>query len=189
MTGCGTRLQNEDAVDVDKRMVTLSGPSGPVSRKYDLLVGADGAYSLVRQAIVKRDKNMTSQLSVTAPMRYVTASGLEAQPQWLVPSVARITSPPLESLLEAPAVETGGAPALHCLPTVLWQSSDRSAWLFGCLAAVSPRAFLAHRRDLAPPLTWPSPRHQALPHELRVSVCSQACDIGFTSGLLGPAAS
>lgn len=102
-------VQNFDAVDVANRRVLLVGPDGPVSKQYDLLVGADGARSTVRSAIVKRDRHMMSQLSFVARMRYVTATGLEAHPAWPDEKSARITSPPLESLFEEPAVTTKGA--------------------------------------------------------------------------------
>ena len=103
-------MQNEEGIDAEQRTIVLTAPDGRLTtHNYDILVGADGARSLVRQAIVKREKRMKSQLSYVGPMRYVTALGLEAQPPWLVPSVASMTSPPLQSLAEEPLIKTAGA--------------------------------------------------------------------------------
>lgn len=107
------RLQSEDGVDVEARSVSMASTDGTITRHaYDLLVGADGARSLVRQAIVKRDKSMTSQLSYVGPMRYVTAVGLDARPAWPQSRPGEMATPPLEGLFEEPAMQTAGpAPA------------------------------------------------------------------------------
>lgn len=104
-------LQSEDDVDTAQKTVTLKTETGGTrTERYDLLVGADGASSRVRRAIIKTDNRMASQLSYVAPMRYVGVQGLRADAgPWGSADAARVVEPPLDTLREPPSIETAGA--------------------------------------------------------------------------------
>lgn len=106
----GHELVSEDAVKVDAKLISFSSPSGPYSMRYDLLVGAEGVRSNVRRSILKKDPSMKSQLSFVGPIRYVTVGGLAASGvEWPDAETAKIAEPPLDSLYEAPSIETGAS--------------------------------------------------------------------------------
>ena len=107
-------MQNQDGVNVTGKTVSLVGPHGLVTATYDLLVGADGAASQVRLAMVKADRGMSSEVSQVGPMRYVCASHLDARPEWPHAEAANMTAAPLDALQTPPAVSTSGASAQYC---------------------------------------------------------------------------
>jgi 2-polyprenyl-6-methoxyphenol hydroxylase-like FAD-dependent oxidoreductase len=102
-------LQNQDAVNIETKTVTLLGPNGLNAVGYDLLIGADGALSQVRLAMVKADRTMSSEVSYVGPMRYVTAPHLGAHPEWPQDGLGRLTDAPLDALMTEPQVTTSGA--------------------------------------------------------------------------------
>jgi 2-polyprenyl-6-methoxyphenol hydroxylase-like FAD-dependent oxidoreductase len=101
-------VQSHNGVNVAEKTVTLATPHGHVAASYNLLVGADGTGSTVRRAMLACDKTMSSAVSFVAPMRYVTAAHLDAQPTWPQGTLARMTQPPIEALFtDAPVATTG----------------------------------------------------------------------------------
>jgi hypothetical protein len=143
------RMQDVEDVDIAKRRVTLHGPEGPSTWNYDLMVGAEGAKSVVRKVLVKSDKQMKSEFSFVGPMRYVTAFPLPAEPDDMSSEFARLISPPSQ---ESGAQDSGTAQSLGFAgmwPTVSVQWSNVSRAfdlrLTGCAAAAVKKMSCATR--------------------------------------------
>ena len=70
-------------VDTAQRTISYTQKGGaPATEQYDLIIGCDGANSIVRQAMHKRNKAMTTTI-VPADRFYISFCGLEPleQPQ------------------------------------------------------------------------------------------------------------
>ena len=88
-------IQGIEQVDAATRSITfVTGEEEKKTWHYDLLVGAEGALSVVRKVLVKSDKKMKSQLSYIGPMRYVSARWLLPNDSTASESFQRLISPP-----------------------------------------------------------------------------------------------
>lgn len=93
-------MQDHESVNVAQHTVTLNGPDGMISIKYDLLVGADGVRSEIRKVLVKSDRSMKSEYGFVGPLRYVTATQLGLPASWPTSEWQQVMQPAREPELQ-----------------------------------------------------------------------------------------